>query len=532
MTARFAITNTSVRTLDTRQPIADAIAWTDGVIVAVGESDVRHAIDARTEIIDGSGRTVTPGLVDGHQHLFMGAERARGVDLNGVRDLDEFRARVRAGRAEVGPDTWLLGYGAEYAPFRSAPYHFELLAGADGPGPMLLWSFDMHSAFVNEAALRIAGVTGPRQFADASRVVCDDGARPTGELREWLAMDLVGDVLPAPSAALLRSWHSDALSAQNAVGITGQHLMDGTLATIDLLTALEDDRALTQRVRVHHFIYASTDEDEIDAVIESAHRSGRLWRADGAKFMMDGVIDTGTGWLEHPDAVGENTAPLWPDPAAYAGHVRRLHDGGLRIATHAIGDRAVRNVLDVYAGLPGGSAGRHRIEHIETAPDALIARFAPERVTASMQPVAMQWVDPDGSDPWSARLDKQQCDHGWRVGDLSAGGATVVLGSDWPVAHFDPRLGFFCARLRRGPEARDQRPVGATRALTGEETLAGYTVNAARAVGEQAHSGMLRAGYDADLVIWADDPVTCAPADVLELPVELTVVDGQIVHRA
>jgi len=198
MTARFAITNASVRTLDTRQPIADAIAWTDGVIVAVGESDVRRAIDAGTEIIDGSGRTVTPGLVDGHQHLFMGAERARGVDLNGARDLDEFRTRVRAGRAEVGPDTWLLGYGAEYAPFRSAPYHYELLAGADGTGPMLLWSFDMHSAFVNEAALRMAGVTGARHFADASCVVCDDDGRPTGELREWLAMDLVGERTGAP----------------------------------------------------------------------------------------------------------------------------------------------------------------------------------------------------------------------------------------------------------------------------------------------------------------------------------------------
>jgi predicted amidohydrolase YtcJ len=144
----------------------------------------------------------------------------------------------------------------------------------------------------------------------------------------------------------------------------------------------------------------------------------------------------------------------------------------------------------------------------------------------------MQWVEPDGSDPWSARLDQQRCDHGWRVGDLSGGGATVVLGSDWPVAHFDPRLGFYCARLRRGPAARDERPVGATRALTGEETLAGYTINAARAVGEQSHAGMLRPGFDADLVMWADDPVTCSPADVLALPVELTVAAGRIVHRA
>jgi predicted amidohydrolase YtcJ len=532
MTAHFAIIDTTVRTLDPIRPFSDAIAWSGGMVVAIGESEVRRAVDATTEVIDGAGRTVTPGLVDGHQHLFMGAERARGVDMTGVRELDEFRARVRAGRAGLRPDEWLLGFGAEYAPFHAVAYHYELLDGADGPGPMLLWSFDLHSAFVNEAALRIAGVDGARRFADASAVVCDGSGRPTGELREWLAMNLVGDAIPAPSAETLRSWHVGALSAQNAVGITGQHLMDGDRATVGLLAALEDDGALTQRVRMHHFIYASTDDDEITEIIESSGRSGRLWRADGAKFMMDGVIDTGTGWLERPDALGQNTEPLWPDTAKYAGRVQTLHDGGLRIATHAIGDRAVRNVLDVYAGLSGGSAGRHRIEHIETAPDPIVARFGPEGVTASMQPVAMQWVEPDGSDPWSARLDKQRCDHGWRVGDLSAGGATVVLGSDWPVAHFDPRLGFYCARLRRGPEARDERPVGATRALTGEETLAGYTINAARAVGAHTHAGMLRAGFDADLVMWAGDPVTCPPADVLALPVELTVVAGRIVHRA
>jgi predicted amidohydrolase YtcJ len=531
MTAQFAVTGTTVRTLDPSRPFADAIAWSEGVVVAIGASDVRRAVDARTEIIDGAGRTVTPGLVDGHQHLFMGAERARGVDLTGVRDLDDFRARVRAARAGLRPDAWLLGFGVEYAAFRAVAYDYELFDGADGPGPMLLWSFDLHSAFANEAALRIAGITGPMRFADASAVVCDEHGRPTGELREWLAMNLVGDVIPAPTAETLRSWHVDALSAQNAVGITGQHLMDGDLRTVELLAALEDDGALTQRVRMHHFIYASTDDDELAEIIGSSGRSGRMWRADGAKFMMDGVIDTGTGWLEHPDRFGENTEPLWPDPAAYAQRVRRLHDGGLRIATHAIGDRAVRNVLDVYAGLPGGSAGRHRIEHIETAPDVTVARFAPEKVTASMQPVAMQWVEADGSDPWSARLDQQRCDHGWRVGDLSGGGATVVLGSDWPVAHFDPRLGFYCARLRRGPAARDERPVGATRALTGEETLAGYTINAARAVGEQWHAGMLRPGFDADLVMWADDPVTCSPADALAVPVELTVAAGRIVHR-
>jgi predicted amidohydrolase YtcJ len=532
MSADIAVVSTTVRTMDPRRPFASAIACRDGMVVALGAGDVARECDARTEVIDGTGSVVTPGLVDGHQHLFMGAERRRGVDLSGARDVAEVQARLRAGRAEIGPQDWLLGYGAEYASLRGAPYHYDLLAGADGPGPMLVWTFDMHTAFVNAEALRRSGVTGAVRSGDGSEVVCDEAGRPTGELREWSAMDLVGAHLPVPAEATRRKWYVEALLAQNAVGITGQHLMDGGVETLDLLAALESEHQLTQRVALHHFLFPSTDDDEAAAMRATRDRRGELWRADGAKFMMDGVIDTGTAWLEEPDPHGQNNEPMWPDPTAYARRVREFHDAGFRIATHAIGDRAVRNVLDTYAALPGGSRGRHRIEHIETAPDSIVSRFAPEAITASMQPIAMQWVEPDRSDPWSARLAPEQCEHGWRVGDLSAGGALVVLGSDWPVAHFDPRLGFYAARMRRGPDAQDPRPVGATRPLTGDETLAGYTVNAARAVGDHDHAGMLRAGYDADFVLWGADPVTCPADSIVELPVELTVLAGRVVYRA
>jgi predicted amidohydrolase YtcJ len=528
--ADLAVVGARVRTMDPARPFADALACRGGVVVAVGAEDVRRACDATTTVVDGAGSVLTPGLVDGHQHLFQGATIRRGVDLGGVRDLAELRDRLAATRAGLDPAAWLLGHGVEYELFQHAPYDLALLQGAGGPGPLLLWAFDLHSAFANEAALAIAGVTGPREFGDASRIVCGADGRPTGELREWSAMNVVIAAVPAPPAEQLRSWDVDALRAQNAVGITAQHLMDGGPDTTALLAALEADGDLTQRVWLHQYVYAHTVDDELATLVEAAQRGGALWRADGAKFMLDGVIDTGTAWLEEPDAFGDNTVPLWPDPSAYSRRVGQLHAAGLRVATHAIGDRAVRHVLDTYAALPGGGRGRHRIEHVETAPDAVIDRFAPEAVTASMQPVAMQWVQADRSDPWSARLTPEQCDHGWRVGDLSAGGALVVLGSDWPVAHFDPRLGWFAARTRRGPDAEDPRPIGASRALTGEEVLAGYTVNAWRAVGSAG--GVLRPGAPADVVLWGGDPVECSPVDVLELPVLLTVVDGRIVHRA
>jgi predicted amidohydrolase YtcJ len=192
----------------------------------------------------------------------------------------------------------------------------------------------------------------------------------------------------------------------------------------------------------------------------------------------------------------------------------------------------VREVLDLYATLPGQPAAPHRIEHIETSPDRTVARFAPQRVTASMQPVHMRWVAHDMSDPWSKRLDHERCRHAWRSGDIAATGALVVLGSDWPVAPYDPRMGFFAARERRAHDVADPRPVGASQPLTGLQTLAGYTSNAAAAVGASHTRGRVAPGFTADLVMWQDDPVAVSTADIVELPILLTVARGRVVHRA
>lgn len=148
-----------------------------------------------------------------------------------------------------------------------------------------------------------------------------------------------------------------------------------------------------------------------------------------------------------------------------------------------------------------------------------------------MQPIHLRWMKPDLSDPWSQRLGTHRCAHTMRSGDRSAAGALVVLGSDWPVAPFDPRLGFFAAQLRRAPDLADEGAIGAGRPLSGLETLAGYTTNAAIAIGEQQVAGILRPGYRADLVAWAEDPADCPPADVVDLPVLATVVDGLVAYR-
>ena len=526
MPAQMAIVGAHVRTMDDELPTASALAITDGVITAVGDdAAIREVIDGTTEVINGSGWTLTPGLVDGHQHLFMGAEMGRGVSFDRVDSLEDVRARLAQERRRVGAGAWIVGYAFEYAALEGADFHHQLIDAAAGDGPMFIFSLDVHTGFTNAHGLRQAGITGSREFPDGSFIVVDDEGAPTGELREMSAMRLALDARPAVSDDERLDWYADAIAAQNAVGITGIHQMDATLATADVLTALEGRGDLGMRVNVHWFIDPSLDAETLNALVRGRDLSGRRWRSDGAKFMIDGVIDTGTAWLEEPDTHGDGGEAMWPDIRAYRETVALFANAGFAVTTHAIGDRAIREVLDTYDGL-GSGVRPPRIEHIETAPDATIARFAPQGVIASMQPIHLRWLSPNLDDPWSQRLGQPRCDHVMRSGDLSAAGALVVLGSDWPVAPYDPRLGFLSAQLRRAPDRPAHTAIGSSL-----ETLAGYTINPARATGSDSWAGSLSVGKQADLVAWGADPVATSPQDVVDLPITLTMVDGEIVHR-
>ena len=148
-----------------------------------------------------------------------------------------------------------------------------------------------------------------------------------------------------------------------------------------------------------------------------------------------------------------------------------------------------------------------------------------------MQAIHLQWLRADGSDPWSRALGAERAGRAFRCADLVASGALVALGSDWPVAHFDPRAGMAWARLRRPPGDRDRAPIGPGQALTAEQSLHGYTTNAWQTVGEEAYAGRIVVGYRADLTAFAADPVECPADDLPDLPVRLTVVAGEPVHR-
>ncbi|MFJ6752038.1 amidohydrolase [Streptomyces sp. NPDC091266] len=534
--ADIVLTGARVRTLDPARPWAEAVAVKDGRIAAVGdERDVRDWRDAATEVIDLAGATLTPGLVDGHSHPVWGVEMATGTDLSGCRDLDALRAALATAARALPPGGWVTAWGLDHNVFGDHPVHRALIEDALGGAPAFIRLYDGHSALANGRALEAAGIDGPRRFAQRASVVCDEAGRPTGHLIEHAAMDLLLPVMPRPSAADRRARLLALLGEMAAVGLTGAHVMDLQHADVpELLADIEADGDLPLRLRLAPWCMPGIGKDGLDHLVELQRLAGRHWRVGGVKFFMDGTVEGGTAWLEHADCHGQGTEALWPDPAAYTHAVHHLARAGVRTATHAIGDAAVRHVLDtveLLADDPRSTRHQHRIEHIETVPTEQLARFARLGVAASMQPTHTAYTRADHTDAWSRRVGEERAGRAWRCRDLRDAGAVLVLGSDWPIAHHDPRQVLATARLRRPAGDPGVAPVTPGQALTGLMALEGCTSHAALAVGEEAEAGRIAPGFRADLTALAVDPVTAPADDVAAAPVRLTMTGGLVTHR-
>ncbi|MFI8290780.1 amidohydrolase [Streptomyces sp. NPDC085614] len=500
-----------------------AVAVRDGLIAAVGDdTDARGWRGLGTETVDLGGATLTPGLTDAHSHPVWGLEMFTGTDLSAVRDLDGLRAVLASAERRDG---WIIGAGLDHNAFGGRPVHHDLIEDVLGGAPACLRLYDGHSVLVSAAALEAAGIDGPRAFAERSEIVCDAAGRPTGHLIEHAAMDLMTPVLPALPYGERRDRLVGLLDAMAATGLTGAHVMDlGGHDVPGLLAGIEEDGDLPLRLRLAPWCMPGADRDALDGLVRLQRRAGRMWRVGGVKFFMDGTVEGGTAWLEHADCHGRGTDAFWPDPAAYSAAVRHFHEAGTGTATHAIGDAAVRHVLDTVESL-GAGGPRHRIEHIETVPDEQLGRFAALGVVASMQPPHTAYTRADRSDEWSRRLGAERAARAWRCRDLRDAGAYLALGSDWPIAHHDARQVLAIARAPRG--AASERT-----GLTGLMALEGMTTHAAFAAGEEAVAGRIAPGLRADLTAFAGDPVEAPADETARLPVRLTVAGGRVTYRS
>lgn len=529
----FALTGAHLLTNTEQHAGATALLVEHGTITALGsDAEVAALADAAgIPVRDAGGATVTPGLFDSHTHPHWAVEVTRGVDLGGLGTVDALQRAVAAYAATLPADTWVLAWNLEFEPFEETGVHGSLFDEAAGGRPFAAMFYDLHSGLANGAALAAAGLTSPPVFDDLSVAVTDDAGTLTGELREPSAYKLVFDVVPARSHDAERDALRDMFRTLAAAGLTGGAIMDGKPHTADLVEELEARGELDHRLVIHHWHAVSDDDRAVARVIEQKDRGGALWQTGAIKLFSDGVIDTGTAWLHQPDSCGDGKRAFWPEWNRFREVVRAYHDAGMLIATHAVGDFAVNRVLETYAELPAREHGpAHSVEHLEVLSDADLEALRGSGVTASMQPLHMQWREGDNSDNWAQRLGERAAT-GYRVRDVLDTGTRVTLGSDWPVAHYDPRIGMAWARGRSTPGVAGAPVFEPEQRLTGEEALLAYTLWPAQARG-WSERGFLAPGAVADLTLWAGDPVAATPDELATLGIAATVVDGRFVHDA
>ncbi|MER8024312.1 amidohydrolase [Glutamicibacter protophormiae] len=507
-----------------------AMGITAGVVTHLGSrSEATEWSGPDTKLIDHGTATITPGLVDAHIHPIFGQSVARGVFLGDAKDLDDAREIfARHAEAQSG-DAPVLGYGLNVAVFGEAEPHGGLLDEAAPGRASYVTCFDAHSALASQPMLAAAGITGTETFDDASSIVVDSEGRPTGFIREFSAMALVEEALPPLTIEDKVDGLERLLRGMAASGLTGGEMLDlADPDSLEILRRLEERTELPIKLRVAPWIMASDAPEQLRHLIELQGQHGRRWQVRGVKLMIDGTVDNGTAWLYEPDTEGESTESLYLEPQRYVDNLRTLAEAGITTTTHAIGDQGIGFVIKAISELPGNGV-LHRIEHLEEMNDEDFTALKSSGATVSMQPThCTHFVRADGSDAWSRRLGGHRASFAFRLRDVQDAGMVLALGSDWPIAPYDPRLILADAQTRRRTEVPDSDSAQPRHKLSAREALEGYTVNVHASTGYVG--GRLVLGAPADLTVFAEDPLSLAPEQLCTVGVLGTYVDGQPVN--
>jgi predicted amidohydrolase YtcJ len=513
--------------LDQDAPIT-AIGVRDGLIVVTGDSG--QAADWTTSrTLNLGDAVIMPGLTDAHTHPIMGTDMTAGVNLTSAASIDDVRELLALAASSTTPGGWLLAWGLDFNVFTDGPPRGDLFDEFIRGLPLFIRMFDGHSGIVNPTAISRCGITGRERFDQAASIDVDRDGRPTGLLREFGAMELVQHHLPVSSEEEFATRLLENLTAMSATGLTGGHAMDFIGEPVSMLEKAEAMADLPLRLRFSPWCSPGLSDADLEHLLALQQLGGRRWAVEGVKLFIDGTIDNGTAWLQHPDSHGESAASFWPNPADYARAVRWLDGHGVPTATHTTGDGGLLFALDSLAGLVGA---QHRIEHIETAAPVLVARFADQAVAASMQPThGTHYTRADEKDNWSVRLGPERIAEGWPTRSLRDSGAVLALGSDWPIAPFDPRAIMGDAQLRRRSGSPQDEPIQPGQALTALMALEGYTSHCAAAAGHRGRAGVIAVGAIADFTVMGENPLGVDPDCLAEVPIVATMVGGSVQYR-
>ena len=533
----------TVASMDPDVVAATAVAVTGHLISAVGDDELIAAwIGPETRVIELEGRMVIPGLIEGHGHFMSFGRSQQIIDLSDIRTWDQAIGRVARAVDRAQPGQWIFGRGWHQEKWDRVPEDAvdgvpinRTLSQVSPNNPVLLGHASGHAAFANDAALAAAGISDETPDPAGGTIIRDTDGRATGLLRET-AQRLVSKVGQAFQAqrpesqkrAELRERVLLAGEQALAHGVTSFHDAGVDFATIDFYKEMEAAEELPIRLNVMIRGRSNAELEENLAAYRMVAQDNDFLTVRSIKRQVDGALGSHGAWLLAPYADLPSTAGLVLGPIEEIMATASLAiEHGYQLNTHAIGDRANREILDLYeqafsiAGVPG-QALRWRIEHAQHVDPADVGRFADLGIIA-----AFQGIHSASDGPWiPLRLGVQrsvQTSYPWR--DLIDSGAVLANGTDVPVEPIDPIASLYATVSRMTAKGELFIP---EQALTRAEALASYTINNAYAAFEEDLKGSITPGKWADLVVLSDNFFTVDETEIAKLRVELTMVGGQI----
>jgi hypothetical protein len=541
--ADLVLTNGRIVTVDDALPEAQAVAVRDAIIVAVGTSEeIEDFIGPSTEVIDLGGRLAVPGFIEGHGH-YLSLGRAQTIlDLTQADTWDDIVAMVRDAAAQARPGEWINGRGWHQEKWSQlpaetvdgVPLHHSLSA-VSPDNPVLLTHASGHAAFANARAMELAGVTATTRNPAGGEIVHDARGNPTGLLRET-AQRLINAGATSeqrtPEEVYAEQKRFVDLAAEEVLskGVTSFQDAGSSFETIDFLKTLEERGELPVRLYV---MVRRESNAELDARLPQY-----LMPAEGNDFLtvrsikrqIDGALGAHGAWLLDPYLDMPSSAGLTlEDPADIEETARVAIRHGFQVNTHAIGDRANREVLDIYQRVfdanPDRTDLRWRIEHAQHLHPDDIPRFGQLGVIASMQGIHCT-----SDAPWVyRRLGEERAGSGayvWR--DLMDSGAIIANGTDTPVEDVDPIASFYASVTRL---TADGSVFFGAQTMTREEALRSYTLNNAYAAFEEDLKGSISVGKLGDITVLDRDIMTIPDSEIPATRVDVTIVGGEVKYR-
>lgn len=529
--ADLIITNAKIWTVDKSRPNAEALAVLGERIVAVGSSaevDTWHG--PQTKVLDAQGKLLLPGFNDAHVHFVDGGDQLQSVQLKDASTPEEFARRIGE-RAKTTPKgEWVTG--GDWDEQRWSPVTLptkELIDPVTPDTPVWVNRYDGHESLANSVVLRLAGITAKSPDPPGGLIVRDAQGNPTGVLKDS-AQDLVVKVMPPMTAAhRMRAIHQ-AMDHAASVGITSVQDMNPTYDDVKAYSELEEKGALTVRMYVAPLETGWRDQ----AKIGIRHAFGTpLLRMGAVKGYADGSLGSETAYFFDPYTDAPNTHGLLSDEMhPVSGMQQRLRGAdaaGLQICVHAIGDRAISMILDIYTQIEktnGKRDRRWRIEHSQHMAAKDFARYARLGVIASVQPYHA--ID-DGR--WAeSRIGPDRIKRTYAFRTFLDNGVRLAFGTDWPVAPLSPMWTIYAAVTRATLDGKNPDGWIPEQKLTVAESIEAYTMGSAYAEFQEKEKGSITPGKLADFVVLSDDIFKIPPAAIKNVKIEATFLGGKLVY--